>query len=390
MKKNREWLNDIRPWSMVLVLQIPSLRAIFKYSPYPVVSAILMILVSYLFYLLLFQSSSVRKAACEQLSSYTVTFILVIIFIMINFFVYPYADALKYSGHGSTADDALIEPAQALLSGENLYDAQLPDKVPISPGPGWILMNIIFTGTGLYFLMTPFYVGLSAIVFMTAGGEKAGSNLVLLCLCSALIFWELMVTGHDVVAIGCMSVTLLVLVERFSQKREGSKTILLFIGFALVLGALATSRILFIILPPLFGIILWKRDRALGISLALGSLFTALLLHAVFYVRSEFYQPLHLFDRAESNMGLVLIILGAITSAIVVIAAIIKVKNNLDSWLLWFSLLIATPLIFISLGELRNVGYDFARWEGANYIMPAAPSVLFSLFINYSQDNGKP
>ena len=89
--------------------------------------------------------------------------------------------------------------------------------------------------------------------------------------------------------------------------------------------------------------------------------------------------------RAEHNIGIPLIIIGALITVVSALIVAVKVQNNGRSWLMWFSFSLFIPLFFISFGELRKVHYTFAIWEGANYIMPAVPGILLYLFYDYSQ-----
>ncbi|MBK9285096.1 MAG: hypothetical protein IPM51_12385, partial [Sphingobacteriaceae bacterium] len=157
-----------------------------------------------------------------------------------------------------------------------------------------------------------------------------------------------------------------------------------FIGICLLVSAVATSRIIFIILPPLLGVLLWKRNKYFGVGLAIIGLVLTLLLHIIFYTAAEVYQPFHLFERAEINLRIPLIVLGGIVSAIGGFFVMLKVKPDFTSWLFWFAFSLTIPLIFISFGELKNVEFNFSKWEGANYIFPAVPAILIYIFYGFS------
>jgi hypothetical protein len=232
--------------------------------------------------------------------------------------------------------------------------------------------------------MTPFYVGLTAIIFMKVVGDKIGPNLVLLSLASSLIFWELMVTGHDIVAIGCIIITILLLIEKFSHRINRKQSLLFVTGISFLIGAVATSRVIFIILPPLIGALVWKRDRYLAGAVVIVGLLIATLLHFLFYTTNEPYQPFHLFERAEVNLQIPLIVIGGIVSALGALFVIVKVRSDFSSWLFWFAFSFSIPLIFISFGELKKVEYNFAKWEGANYLFPVVPSILVYIFKGFS------
>ena len=72
-----------------------------------------------------------------------------------NFYIYPLANARSQN---STGDDALIIAAKTLKTSAKLYDVTINQLAPISPGPGWILLNSGFVLGNIYFLLTPFYI----------------------------------------------------------------------------------------------------------------------------------------------------------------------------------------------------------------------------------------
>ena len=121
---------------LILFLSIPSLRAIFKYAPYPEFVSLLYILSCALFFLFILRSSLsiewIRKLLDRKYLSYS----LIAIYSACAYVIYPIADARKEVGKGSTADDAIVAPALTLLTDEKLYSPTLYDGAPISPGPG--------------------------------------------------------------------------------------------------------------------------------------------------------------------------------------------------------------------------------------------------------------
>ena len=208
-------LGDLRPWLMMLVLQIPSYRTIFKFVPYPIISVIFLNVLAFIGYAIIFQNIWVRKMLTYLLNSYYITIFFIALLIGVNYYLYPRVDARKYIGRGSTADDALIETAKSFLAQRGLYNVRLYDGAPVSPGPGWILLNLPFTTSGLYFLLTPFYIGILSTLYIIFYRDKLGANLVLLSLTSSPIFWELMVTGHDLIALGFGLIILLFLLDKY-------------------------------------------------------------------------------------------------------------------------------------------------------------------------------
>ena len=147
---------------------------------------------------------------------------------------------------------------------------------------------------------------------------------------------------------------------------------------AVVCGLVTTSRIVLLPLPLLLAAFLWKRSRPAAMIIASVGLTTAVGLHLVFYVVSDHYPPLHLLGRGQTNVGHQLIMIGAVASFVFGIVALKMYKPTFESMFFWYGLCLLLPFFVISLGEFQSVGRNFARWEGANYLLPALPSVVFS------------
>jgi len=154
----------------VLSLQLPSLRAMYKYLPAPLHKLIpLCFLLAFFVYAVLFRTQKLFEITKVFLNKKSFFILLFILITLVNILVYPLADSLKYQARGSDQDDALIVGAKNLISGKNPYEAHtyFPGN-PLSPGPGWLIMNLPFTTSGLYCLLTPFYIsvlGLPMFIF---------------------------------------------------------------------------------------------------------------------------------------------------------------------------------------------------------------------------------
>jgi len=111
-----------------------------------------------LFYYLIFKNRKIISQLSRIASIQWINIGIITVFIILTFFIYPVADARKAIGKGSTGDDAIIEPVKQLLSSGKLYDVKLYDGAPVSPGPGWILLNAPFVVFNCYYLFTPMYL----------------------------------------------------------------------------------------------------------------------------------------------------------------------------------------------------------------------------------------
>ena len=133
----RNALFDVRIWLLLFFLQIPSLRAMFKYLPLAPVLAPVLLFGAFLAYALALHDTPLGRRLRRIADNYIISVVILLLCCGLNALIYPYADSLKYQGGGSTADDVLIASIHALLAGKDLYDI----PVTASPGPGWILLN---------------------------------------------------------------------------------------------------------------------------------------------------------------------------------------------------------------------------------------------------------
>jgi hypothetical protein len=193
---------------------------------------------------------------------------------------------------------------------------------------------------------------------------------------SSLVSWELATAGYDILALAGAITLLYALVERFCTGPLRWPSFLI----AIAVGLFATSRIVFPILAPLLGLVIWKHNRVHGVVFTLLALAVTAATHAAFYFQTPVYQPFHLVARAEAHMGMGFIAGGAIAFVIIGVLAFLRMRPTRASAAGWFTLALATPLAADSLGELVDLGFDVAKWEGANYIVPAAGvAMLFVL-----------
>jgi len=356
----------------LLLIWISALRPLYKYAPYPEV-------VAFGYALGLFGLGFVwwrYRHRLKLLHCGWVTWSLLLIMSLSAWVIYPLADARKLEGKGSTADDAMVEAAQGFWEQGHLYDVVLYDGAPISPGPGWVLLHGPLIWLGAYVLITSLHLGLLASIWRRVlSGSPLALNLALILLSSAILFWELLVTGHDVIALSVALCSLTLLIHAVAIEGRGQRWWLW--GIAVLVGWVATSRVVFICYPLLMGLFL-SRLRAQQAALIVGIVGTgvALAWHAWGYATHDFYQPLHLFGRGERNVGLGLIWVGLLATLLTV--GRVTWWLNLDRWrwLTGLGYCLLVPLATIAAGEWWSVAGDFARWEGANYLLPALLPLL--------------
>lgn len=353
-------------WLLFLSLQIPSMRTLDKYVEGPLFFAVpLLLVVAFLCYGALIDPPAALRARLRVLDRGWPASVLWVVYTVAAMVVYPIADGLKREGRGSDQDDAIMIAAANVLNGLNPYDTNTYFGNPISPGPGWILLWVPLVAIGAYWLITPLSLALAAWSLRLAGHGWRASNLFMLFMGSSMIFWELMVVGSDLIAIGCLFLAAVAWLVR--SKRTSTLMLL-----AVFVGALATSRIVFFYVPLVFGLMLWRRDRRLAVGFALVGSAVCFGLHGWFWhLGPDTYSPLHILTKGQHILpryvqGLAL--LACLGSAV----AMLRLRDaNLRDGVLMLWLSLATPLVFVTFGDLVVFrGGDFAAWEGANYLMP--------------------
>lgn len=371
---------------LLFFLVVPSFRAIFKYSPYQIATLICYVVICAIFYYLLSESENRQKIFVEKILGFKwLSYILILLFTITMWTIYPIADARKNIGAGSTADDAIIEASLTLLQDAKLYSATTYDGAPISPGPGWILLNSPFVLFDIYWLFPAFHILSAVIVTQFLSGTYRESNLALLILPTSLIFWELLVTGHDLIPLGFSFVTIIVLTY-YLRNSSSVITISLLVATAILTGIIATSRIVFIFIPPLLSLFIWKSSKKNAVFYLFTSMLVSAMLHLYFYITSDFYQPLHLLSRGQTNVGISLSFIGLAATIIAVYGAYQHLQNSIESWMVYFFICISIPLATIAFGELSTIGFQFALWEGANYLAVPAPLFAFITAKKFQQN----
>ena len=341
LKGRSTWWLDARPWILLGLLQIPSIRNYLVSSSLPSPLLIwglvsLGILAgSYLF----FHQPKVRT--------------LLAAFALASYLLYPRFEGL---GRGGTGDDALVLPIQTLLRGEGLYSVRLFDGAPVSPGMGWLLANGLFVVSGTFGLMNTAYMGIAALLAAYRHPAR--------------IF-------PINASLACMLVSFAAIEQIYSRQD------LLAIGWAFLMCGLlaATARIIFLYFPLILVVIYWKKDARAALQFGLTAGITALAWHAAGIHLSNFYQPLHLLlDRGPNRVGIWLILTGGLAMLGGLILALRDPQGTGRRRFRWLALLTGLPLALISLGELLSGGIDFAQWEAARYLLPGLPIALFALF----------
>ncbi|MCC6476826.1 hypothetical protein IT157_07185 [bacterium] len=367
----RDWRTWLGWWS----LQVPSLRAIVKYAPEGFLPLIPVYLIG-TFFLTYWFIHKFRATRIAQWKWLPLT--LLLLHTSLNAVVYPKADALKFVGRGSPQDDALMVGAERLVQGLNPYEGETFRHEWVSAGPGWIVLALPFTLTGLFALFTPFWVALCAW-WIARRYDTPSASLFLILLFSSLVFWELSVTGSDMLAMGCAFLLSLVVLDWSGTRGFVAKFL-----SALFAASVTTSRIVFAFLLPLQAAFLYHRKKRDGIFYGLLAILLFVLFQLPFYLwNSARFFPLTRFAWAKGMLGTEFEILAAVTTILVLIYAAMKKgrlqaadTGSLKSCLSMTVLTLLVTMFWSALGDLKAREFDLALWEGANYFGPLIPAAV--------------
>ena len=306
----------------------------------------------------------------------------------VNFAGYPLADNLKKDMRGSDQDDAIIQTGQTLLSGHNPYHAHLYTGFPISPGPGIILLSIPFAAYTRYFLLTPCALLIMGLLIARTAGSFLFASAFLALMGSSFAFWEIMIVGSDMIAIGLLfaMATLWLFSRQLRSHVPGnepvksaltvSSGIVEFFAVVIFSALVATSRILFIGLVPLWSLLLFKINKRSALVFFCCTTIVTVALHYIFYIQDPHaYTPFHVIGKGKGLMGPILGAAGAASTLAMGIVIFMRTRPTLPSWMMSLGLGCGVPLAFVALGDLITRNWAFAKWEGVNYLFVFVPIV---------------
>ncbi|MDQ2724137.1 MAG: hypothetical protein M3Y36_01360 [Actinomycetota bacterium] len=316
-----------------------------------------------------------RSASLQQvLRSPLLTAVLLVAMTVTGAVLFERQFGRDLNGTGSTLALAMSSPVHAFVAGHGLYGAHLPGGAPVSPGPAWILFNSPFTLAHAFWLFVSAWVVVTALVLRRTYGHGLEVNLGLTVLGTSPHFLHLVSAGADVIPVGCALVLLVVGADRLVP-RAGPWPALIGLGA----GILATSRVIYLGIPLLIGLLVWRRSRPAAAVIAGVGVTFALTSEILVAALGTSFPPMHLFDRASTNQPASVVIVGVVVSLAVFGLAIRRVTADLRSWMIWTALCFSVPHVFIGLGELETSPH-IAAWEGSNYLLVCAIPVVVAVF----------
>jgi len=374
-----------------LFIQIPTIRTYFKYiSPeYHFMIPIIYACIFFIFWCY-FQGEKLYQRTHPLIKSPQLTLFFAIMLVVISYYGFHYELYLQTLGalksHGSDSANCLITPAMNLLRGHYPYkDASMIFHNPISPGPGWVIMNLPFTSFGLYgpyYLLIPFWLLLTAWVIGRYTQHNYYNNLYLILSFCAISFWELLCSGIDLIAVGCLMVLSVLALDKVAMSPKKWP----FYALILFSSASATARIAFFYWPALLGFLLMSRDVKRGWQFAILGSLAVLIWHGSFYiVDPSHYFPLHLLGKANFITNNYYKAAGMVATLTVGLWILFNRRSDVVNWL-WISWLsMITPLSVIAMGDLfiwRH--WDVTTWEGVNYISVTIPVLIAWIVLKFS------
>ncbi len=340
-------------------LQIPSVRALFKYIPSNYQFIILIYgLLNLTFYVIIVSSNITRK---KFFTGPFLAVILILLIFIVNYFVYPIADSLKYQGKGSDSDDAIIVVTRTLLSGHSPFAVKTYLNNYIDNGPGIIFILAPFVILKAYYLATPVFVLLLSYLFYRKYKVFGIVNIFLLLVISSPAFWELMVNGSDLLIIGILMIIPILLWD--DNLSPLAKLLLIFL-IALTM----TSRVVFLYLAPVYGFILAgnspKHSFLNALKLTFILFFFTIALHSAFFLPDPAnYGPFHLLSTGTKIIFTCIFFISILPFAFIAWFTIILSRKGLpeiNMFLMW--IWIALPMLVITI-----ISFNFNNFNIRSY-----------------------
>ena len=362
---------DWRVWALWLFLQAPGFRVLAKFLPDPLRPAIPFWLAGIgLFYGALLHHDGLRAWCRLAARRRMILLVVAIVLAVVNAAVYPHVDGRKAQGLGSDEDDNLIQTSVRLVTGQRpLYVRTYLGNAP-TQGPGWALMVAPLAISRTYVLLTPLaYAALPAIV-VAAGGAPTGGALAALLPLTSPAFWELMVTGSDLFAVGVLFVALTTAL--FMWRRGAWGTV---VAVALAMAA-ATSRLVFALPAAIVATFLWRRDRAAAAAFAGLCGAVAMIDVVAWWPDTAQVTPLQVFGKGVFMLGRAGVALGAVATGAAAFVAVSRAGARAESWMQSAWLVVAVMPVAIAVADIISVRYVFADWQAATYPCVAVPLLV--------------
>jgi hypothetical protein len=304
---------------------------------------------------------------------------IVVVLSTFNAVVYPRVDGLKSQMRGSDEDDNLIQTSLRLVKGERpVYVHNYLGNAP-TQGPGWALVVAPLTLSGTYCLLTPLALGALPVIVVAAGGGEVAAALATVLPLSSPAFWELLVTGSDLFAIGVLFAALTVAMSCWRPGDAGSPAAC--IALAVAAG---TSRLVFAYPVALIGCFLWKRNRAGAAFFVSLSLAIVVLEYLVWWPDADRTTPISLLAKGVLMLGPGAMVVATAATLAATIVAVAQIGDDVGSWMRGAWLGIAAMLGAIAVADLVR-HFDLSQWQAASYPVVAGPLLVSLVALTVSR-----
>jgi hypothetical protein len=279
--------------------------------------------------------------------------------------VYPIAEAHR---PGSDSDDCVIMLTQNCLHGQYPYVTHTSYLgQPCRDGPGELLLYAPLVALNLFQFGAPLALFFLALMYASVSGVEA-TNILFVLLFSTVVTWQHLVTATDYLTIG--SIIVICLVGLWKNERAW--------WYAIVLGAAASARVIFLFIPIIAGLLIWRRGRRqAAIVTTLG-----LLVGTVPTVLLYLWSPADFTPADVFEAGLVWIasptqrVIGAVLG---IAAGLLVLKwsrtRSLAGWCGMLALVMILPMAVASFGQLQTqMHWQLSRWAGG-YLMFGVPAL---------------
>ncbi len=297
-------------------------------------------------------------------------------------FVYPIADALKETGGGSDADDAIKLAAGRLFGPGPVYAVETYFGNPFSPGGGWVVALAPFVALGLYPIAgAAMLAGATALMRSSRSGlSEDTTDLFVVALLACPQWWNLSFIGSDLPVLGCA----LLIAALLAPRTETTAQALL---LSVVLGMLATARIVLFYVPVLYALLLWPERKRLAVIVGLLGSATCLAFHGFFAWQNGWsYPPLHVLGKGDTLIPIAAKVALVVVCLVIGIAMLRRALSGevftLASAATFVFAGLFPPLLAVALAELAFVhGFEPAAWVGAKYLIVPLPLGVAALVL---------
>jgi len=369
---------------LLAIFIAPNARAIYKYSPAFQFEIFLLYAAIVSAFIFVSQTQSFKRYFEKYFANYFYIILIIVAASIIIWFVYPVADGLKLQLRGSDQDDCVIIGASSLLHFNHPYLERSYFGNPCSPGMGMLLMYVPFVFFKIYE-----YGAIVAAILTIFFIKKKTLSVFQMSVFASLIFGslfqlEMLVVGSDLFVIGfALTIVSITICEAVSNK-----SIKALIWIAILVGLISSSRINFLVLFPVISFYLYLHSKKMAfVFFAISSCIAIIPSAYIYLLNPADFTPLHLLGKGRNLLPGGFMEIGIMMSVAAFFVGAYLVNKSVNHMPFAILLSISPMLLFVSFGDLIVRDYKFQFWEGANYLLPIIPLLVFVLISRLQHRN---